>query len=383
MGTRLVLVLYAIHLQASPAIVGLIAGLFGVVSAFVSVPAGRVMDRIGTGKPMLWCSALMVAGSMVGVLWHDIAALFIVSIVVGTFYSLFFVGHAQWVGKIGKPENRVNNIGLASLGFSVATFTGPMAAGYVIDHFGHALALFMLGMVPMFSVAVLALKVIEAPPGSGQSAASRAAAGKRSIKDLLRDRELRRVYMVCVIASSTWSIVSLLIPLYGSEIGLSASTIGLILGAYSSASIVIRVFMTHLARRFTGWQQMLLSLGSAGACFIILPLVTQVAGLMVVAFMIGLGMGLAGPLSQNLLYDASPPDRIGEVMGLRVTVMNSTSTAIPLVSGSLSAAVGVAPIFWMLALVLLGGAWSRRGQWKLARTVHETVSAGSGKESGK
>ena len=378
MGTRLVVVLYAIHLQASPAVVGLIAALFGVVSAFVSVPAGRVMDRIGPGRPMLWCSVMMVAGAMVGVLWRDIAALFIVSVVLGTFYSLFFVGHTQWVGKIGTPQDRVGNISLASLGFSIATFLGPMTAGYVIDHLGHAAALLMMGLVPLFSVAVLALKVIESPPGTGQSAAARAAAGKHRLADLLRDKELRRVYLVCVIASSTWSIVSLLIPLYGTEIGLSASTIGMILGAYSLASIVIRIFMTQLARRFSGWQQMLLSLGSAGVCFVILPLVTNVAGLMVVSFLIGLGMGLAGPLSQNLLYDVSPPDRIGEVMGLRVTVMNSTATAVPLVSGVLSSAAGVAPIFWLLAAVLLGGTWTRREQWRQPRP-HQDRSESPGK----
>ena len=366
-GSRLVVALYASHLQASPAVVGLIAALFGVVSAFVCVPAGRVMDRIGPGRPMLWCSVLMSAGAMAGVIWGDIAALFIVSVVLGTFYSLFFVGHTQWVGKIGTSQDRVSNISLAYLGFSIATFLGPMTAGYVIDHLGYAAALLMLGVVPLFSVAVLAFKVIESPPGAGQSAAAGAAAGKHRIADLLRDRELRRVYLMCVIASSTWSIVSLLIPLYGSEIGLSASTIGLILGAYSFASIVIRVFMTQLARRFSSWQQMLLSLGLSGACFIVLPLVSNVAGLIVVAFLIGLGMGLAGPLSQNLLYDASPPERIGEVMGLRVTVMNSTATAVPLVSGALSAAVGVGPIFWLLAVALLGGSYMRREQWRQSR----------------
>ena len=89
-------------------------------------------------------------------------------------------------------------------------------------------------------------------------------------------------------------------------------------------------WFARLASRFTSWQQMLLSLSSAGAFFILLPLTTHVGTLMVIAFFIGLGMGLAGPLSQNLLYDAAPPDRIGEVMGLRVTVMNTTSTVVPL-----------------------------------------------------
>jgi MFS family permease len=109
---------------------------------------------------------------------------------------------------------------------------------------------------------------------------------------------------------------------------------------------------------------MLMSLSSAGVCFIVFPLVSNVAGLLVVAFLVGLGLGMAGPLSQNLLYDASPPDRVGEVMGLRVTVMNSTATVVPLASGALSAAVGVLPIFWVLAASLVGVSYWRRSQWK-------------------
>jgi MFS family permease len=374
MGARLVVVLYAIHLQASPAVVGLLAALFSIVSAFVSVPMGRVMDRVGPGRPMMWCSLAMVAGMFIGVLWRDIAALFLVSVLVGTAYSLFFVGHTQWVGRIGSPKDRVRNISWASMGFGVATLLGPLSTGYIIDHFGHREALLVLGAVPLITIAVLAFRVIESPPGAVHSAAARAAARKHRLADLLRDRDLRRVYLVSVMASSTWSIVSLLIPLYGVEIGLSASTIGWILGAYSFASIVIRIFMTQISRRFSSWQQMLMSLTASGVCFVILPLVSSVAGLVAVTFLIGLGMGMAGPLSQNLLYDASPPDRVGEVMGLRVTVMNATSTVVPLMSGAISAAVGVLPVFWLLGAMLVGGSYLRRAQWHQPRPVHEQQS---------
>jgi MFS family permease len=210
---------------------------------------------------------------------------------------------------------------------------------------------------------VIVFRVIASPPGNLATPAARAAAGKRRLSDLLRHRPLRRVYMASVVASSTWSLVSLMIPLYGAEIGLSASTIGIILGAYSLASVVVRIFMMQIARRFTSWQQMLLSLSSAGVCFIVFPLISSVSGLVVVAFLIGLGMGLAGPLSQNLLYDNSPPDRIGEVMGLRVTVMNTTATVVPTISGAVSAAFGALPIFWVLAFTLIGVSILRREQW--------------------
>ena len=54
----------------------------------------------------------------------------------------------------------------------------------------------------------------------------------------------------------------------------------------------------------------------------------------------GAGLGLAGPLATTLMYDASPPERVAEVVGMRMTVANIGQTAIPLLSG----AAGSAPV---------------------------------------
>ena len=77
-----------------------------------------------------------------------------------------------------------------------------------------------------------------------------------------------------------------------------------------------------------------------------------------------MGLGLSGPLSLSLLHDASPPDRIGEVVGLRVMLMNSSQTAVPLFAGAIGAALGVAPVFWVLAAALLAGSYAIRHQWR-------------------
>ena len=44
-------------------------------------------------------------------------------------------------------------------------------------------------------------------------------------------------------------------------------------------------------------------------------------------------------------------------MGVRTTMLNASHTVIPLASGAVSAAVGMTPAFWLLALCLLSGAW--------------------------
>ncbi len=355
------MVLYAVHLGASSAVVGVLAALFGLVGSFFSVSGGRLMDRVGPARPMVWSSVLLIAGGAFGFVWPSLWSLFVLSTLIGTFYSLFYIGHTQWIGRIGEPRDRIKNFALASLGFSGATFFGPLATGIVIDHVGYPAAFLMLALVPLFPIAVLAFRWIE-PPATRQVQAGKPS--KAGVMTLLHDRRLFRIYSTSVLANATWSIVNFLIPVYGAQIGLSASTIGVILGSYSIAAVVIRIFMQALVRRFTAWQLMIVSLAITGTCFLVYPLVSGIPLLLGLTFLIGLGMGLSGPLSQAMLYEVSPPERIGEVMGLRVTAMNVTQTVVPIAAGAVSTAFGIAPVFWALAAVLIGGSYATRGQWR-------------------
>jgi MFS family permease len=76
---------------------------------------------------------------------------------------------------------------------------------------------------------------------------------------------------------------------------------------------------------------------------------------MALAFVLGLGLGMSQPIVMSLLFSAAPPGRAGEAIGLRTTALNFVQTTIPLVFGALGTALGLAPIFWAMALVLAGG----------------------------
>ena len=67
-GTRFLVSVYAVHLQASPFVIGVLVALFSLVPAFVTVPMGRLIDRIGTRLPMQLSQALMCAALVVAVL---------------------------------------------------------------------------------------------------------------------------------------------------------------------------------------------------------------------------------------------------------------------------------------------------------------------------
>ena len=364
-GARLGVLLYAAQLTASPMLVGLTSALFTIPSVFTSVGMGRWSDRVGARKPMQIGSAVMLAGGAIAFFWRDLIGLCVASAVIGSGFNLFFIAHQRLIGQYGKPEDRVTNFSLLSLGYSISGFIGPLLAGFAIDAIGHAASLLALSFVTVIPIAVIALDKLEFP--SDRLRAPAPAQKGAGMLSLLSEPAMRRLYGMSTLAQGTWSIVIFLVPVYGTQIGLSASRIGLLMGSFSLATVAVRMFLPFLSRRLTPWQLLIVSLAAAASAFIGIPLVTQMQPLAAVVFWLGLGLGIAGPMSQALLYEVAPAERVGEALGLRVLMMNTSHSAVPLLTGAMGTAVGVGPVFWVLAATLLGGCYATRAQWRAGR----------------
>jgi len=123
--------------------------------------------------------------------------------------------------------------------------------------------------------------------------------------------------------------------------------------------------MPVLIRHFRQWSVILGALTLSGSSYLLFPFAATVPPLLVLSFVLGLGLGSAQPVIMSLLYEASPPGRQSEAVGLRTSFLNGSHTLIPLTSGAVSAAIGMSPVFWVLGACLLGGAWfARREQVK-------------------
>ena len=85
--------------------------------------------------------------------------------------------------------------------------------------------------------------------------------------------------------------------------------------------------------------------------------------LIALSFTLGLGLGVGQPTVMALLHRVSPPGRVGEAVGLRMTLINGTQTVLPTAFGSAGSALSsvltgsltVAPIFWGVALLVGAG----------------------------
>jgi MFS family permease len=178
---------------------------------------------------------------------------------------------------------------------------------------------------------------------------------KIRIRDLLSTPELRRLYVVVALISSAWDVHQFLVPLYGARIGLSASGIGLILGAFAIATMVVRMVVPLFLMDVSEWKAILAAMAIAGVVYAIYPSFSSLEALIALSFVLGLGLGVSQPMTLSIMARSAPASRLGEATGLRLMLVNGTQTVLPSAFGALGGVIGIGGLFWGMAILLGAG----------------------------
>lgn len=350
---RVTVSLEALRLGASAAVVGVLMALYAFLPMLSAVAAGRLSDRVGVRRPMLIGSVALAIGAAMPALVSGLAPLFVSATLVGASFMLFQVATQNVTGELGGPQARAHNFSLLALGYSISGFLGPLVAGVTIDHAGFTTAFALLAVIPLLPIVVLGRGRLALP--GPHLARTQETAG--SVLDLLTHKTLRRVFLVNVLLAVGWDLHTIVIPIYGAKIGLSASQIGLILASFAAATFVVRFSMRWIVRRFTEQQVLTLALFIAGIVYLLFPFSDTSPTLMALSFCLGLGLGMGQPMVMSLLHTHAPPGRMGEAAGVRMSLVQSMAVAVPLTFGALGATVGLTPVFWSVGLCLATGGW--------------------------
>jgi MFS family permease len=351
-GNRVTVTLLAIKQGHSTAVVGVLVALYAFLPMLFAVAAGRISDRIGVRKPMLAGSLALVAGALIPVGIPGLVALFASAALVGVAFMTFQVAAQNATGELGDATARVHNFSQLAVGYSVSGLLGPLIAGFGIDHAGYTTSFAVLAAIPLLPALVLATGRVALP---GPHPVRVALAG--SAFDLVTHRKLRRVFAVNVLLSMGWDLHTIVIPVYGAGIGLSASQIGLVLASFAAATFVVRFSMRWIVRLATPHQVLTAALFIAAAVYMLFPFVHSAPALIAMSFTLGLGLGMSQPMVMALLHIHAPPGRTGEAAGVRMSLVQSMACAVPLVFGAVGASVGLTPVFWSVGLCLATGGW--------------------------
>jgi MFS family permease len=358
-GSRMTTTLFALQLGASELTVGVLLALFAVLPMLLSVTAGRIIDRLGPRRPVMFGMATLACAAALPFAFPSVTTLYISSPLLGTSFMFLHIAMNSVFGAHGTPEERAVTFSWLSLGFSISNSIGPLVAGYAIEGFGHAGAMLALATFPVIALVMLARR--KRPLPRPERVPRERHAG---VFDLLRLPALRYTLIASGLLNMGWDIYGFLMPLYGSRIGLAAGTIGVVMSTFALATFVVRAALTMLVRRVHHWTLISSAMALAALAYVLFPFVHSVPLLMALSFVLGLGLGASQPVIMALLYEASPRGRQGEAVGIRTTMMNGSQTFIPLASGAISATLGMAPVFALIAALLFGGAWFARQRIK-------------------
>jgi predicted MFS family arabinose efflux permease len=283
-----------------------------------------------------------------------LAALYVMVLVVGTAFQFFFVPVQGITGALGGPQDRARNYSLLAIGFSIASFLGPLIAGFSIDYLGYRSVYLMLAVCPFLALLLLWIKGGMLPKAA---VGAKEGGSQGSSFGLLRNSKLRDAIVASGLISVAWDLYLFYFPIYGHSIGLSASAIGMVISTFAAAVFAIRVALPGLTRRLSEFQILLYAIGFAGAVFLLFPLFRDPYLLAAASFLLGLGCGVGQPMSMSLIYSLAPPGRASEGAGLRVTFNHFTHLVVPLAFGGIGTAFGFAPVFLSCSAVLIGGSW--------------------------
>lgn len=356
-GNRFTLTLQAVALQASPFAIGLLMSLLMVVPMVLSIHMGRWADRLGFARPAAAGLAALALGSLIAGVLRSMPALYVASVLIGTGYTLAHVAVQNAVGQLTPARQLTHSFSVLAMGFSVSGMSGPLVAGFVIDHLGYTAA--FLGMLAFAAVALGMLWPFLRQRAVAPAAGWPAAPGP--VLDLLRHPPLRAVLVVSGMLTMAWDMFQFLAPLHGARAGLSATLTGTLMGAFGAGTFAIRLLLPLIHARMSEWRIMSWALFVAAVCYTVFPLAATFPLMIGAAFAMGLSVGCGTPMAMSLLHLTAPPSRAGEAVGVRTSIVSASQTFFPLVFGALGSAVGVGAVFWAGATVLAsGGAFARK-----------------------
>ncbi|MFN3631189.1 MAG: MFS transporter, partial [Casimicrobiaceae bacterium] len=330
-GMRITTSLAAIAAGGGALWVGILTAMFNLVPAFLAIRAGRMVDRMPLRPPLVWgAGAMAVAGlvaavepmlgvlaftaCVVGVGWMVVAAA--CQYAIGVFGTEAAAGKADQVGPM-----RVRAFSLMAMGFSVSSFLGPLIAGLLIDRFHYPVAFAGLAAFALASALAFSQRRIVRLPSIANKNPEQPVG---SARELLAQPVVRNTLMTGAFITIGWDLYLFMVPVLGTALGLSATQIGSVMSMFAAAVFLVRFAMPWLAARLSERRVIVSAMVLAGATFVAFTFARSYAAMMVLSFVLGLGLGSSQPIVLSLLHGAAPPHRIGEVNGLRMTMISTS-----------------------------------------------------------
>ncbi|QPF72837.1 MFS transporter [Roseateles sp. DAIF2] len=354
-STRVAASLWALQRGYGEWTVGVLLSLLSLAPVFLALWAGRQVDRFGFHRPMRQAVVMAAVGALAALAWPNLATIVFSCLLNGGATAVAGVATQREAGRMADtPAELKRMFGYVALSQALSNALTPVLSGLLIDFSGFRAAFAFSALLPL--LAWLAVRHVPRRPVPAQAAAGPA----RAAWQLLREPALRNLLILNVVLSAAWDAHSFVVPVLGHAKGLSASSIGLVLGSFAAAATLVRLAIVRWAQHLDELKALRLAMTTATVVLVIYAWLPGTPGLLLGSAILGMALGSVQPMILATLHQVTPEQHHGQALGLRMMLSNGATVTMPLGFGVLAAATFVAAPMWLMASLLLAAQWPAR-----------------------
>ncbi len=352
-----VLPLWALHLGASPMMIGLVLGARHILTTVFSIHGGALMDRMGTRRVLLWFAVLGALTPWMFPLMPWLGAVIFLQMIDGLSSSFAWMGAQAQVGQLMKGNPTY--AGRLSFTVRIGHLVAPIVAGMSWDMFGPWGGFSVLGFWGL-GILVSALTLPKPPEGAhAPQVRLRVSDVMPRLSDYIDAiRMLAIPTILLVVMASTLRMAgqgmhTSFYVVYLEGIGLTGTLIGTLLSIGSLVGFAGALSVAPLAKRLPpNWLLLGVVIGGVLA-ITVTPLLGGIFWLLAAASGFrGGAMALAQPLMISVLSRSAGKAQ-GKAVGIRATANRLVSFVVPVVMGAVVELVGLEASFMVIGGALM------------------------------
>lgn len=345
--------LYAKHIGAPTAVIGLLVAAVTITGIFVKFPSGALSDLFGFRRLML--SGLLVKASapFLYLLAQSWPWLLAVRFYHGLSTALYAPAASASVAKL-YPTQRGRRLGMYGAAENAGVVLGPVLGAAVLGWSSFNIAFLVSGTIGIVALLAILPFAENAPPAKEQQSPSQIFHDlKTGLREILGNRDIRLVSLMEGTLYSGVGTLQAYLPIYALTVHISIARIGLLFGVQGVASILWRPFAGAAADRFGRRPFIIGGVLLSATVLAVVPYQTTFVHLLILTGIFGVGTGTVTPATTATIGDLVKQGEFGAAMGVFGSLWDIGHASGPLIAGILIASLGYRIAFLIMALIVL------------------------------
>jgi len=334
--------------------IGLIASIYALLPLLIAVPMGRWVGKFGE-LPLLiiGCFSFIILGVAFAFL-NNFIAIAAATALAGVAHLSNVAASQAMVANRSAMNLQDQNFGYFSFATSLGHSVGPALGGVVAGSAGvlprsstsafiFAALLALLSLVPFF----LFKSIKEV-----RSQQERDAAGAIKARDVLSRPGIKPAIWTSLSVAAANDVLVVILPLVGTEKGISPVVIGAILSIRSAAAMISRFLLGRLTMSYGSARTMNYSIFLSALFLFASIYANSSIALCLAMAIVGFLLGIGQPLTMSIVSKKTPSQERAMAISIRLFGNRIGQFLVPLAAGALAAPFGASSVFIGLGVLV-------------------------------